>query len=239
MHVLIRKLRNLHSLSEEEEAAMLAAVEPPRAVERGIDIVADGSTPTHSTVMISGVACRYKMFPDGRRQILSFQYPGDVTDLYGYVLKKLDHAVAALTQCTVSHIPHKSVQALCERYPNLAYALWRDTLVDTSKLHSSIMNLGRRSSKERIAHLLCEQVVRLVAVGLAQVGKPMSFQITQTDIADATGLSLVHVNKTLRKLKEDGLIGRNPSTLEIVDWDGLQETAGFDPGYLHFKRVDA
>ena len=238
MHVLIRKLRSLHSLSDEEQAALLAAIDVTRTVERGTDIVADGSTPTHSTAIIHGVACRYKMFPDGRRQILSFQYPGDVTDLYGYVLKKLDHAVAALTPCTVSHIPHKAVQSLCERYPNLAYALWRDTLVDTSKLHSSIINLGRRSSKERIAHLLCEQVVRLAAVGLGQIGKPMSFQITQTDIADATGLSLVHVNKTLRKLKEEGLIGRNPSTLEIVNWHGLKEAAGFDPGYLHFKSVD-
>ena len=238
MHVLLRKLKALHSLSEEEQAAVVAAISHSRDVKRGHDIAEDGSEPKHSTVVVQGIACRYKNFPDGRRQILSFQYPGDITDLYSYVLKKLDHAVGALTDCRVSHIPHERVQDLCERYPNLAYALWRDTLVDTSKLHASIASLGARSSKERLAHFLAEQHIRMAAVGLIELGKPAKFGITQADLADATGLSLVHVNKTLKKLKDDGLVNWSRNELKILNWEALKAAALFDPQYLHFKHVN-
>jgi CRP-like cAMP-binding protein len=236
--ILIRKLRALHSISEEEEAALVGAISQYRDLKRGATIAADGSTPQHSTAIISGVACRYKILDDGRRQILCFQYPGDVTDLYSYVLKRLDHTVGTITACTVAHIPHENIARLSAKYPNLAYALWRDSLVDTSMLNMAIVNNGRRSAPERIAHLLCEQFVRLAAVGLAQPGKSVALQITQTDIADATGLSLVHVNKTLRNLKQRGLIGKDPSQLDILSWEGLKAAAGFDPGYLHFKNIN-
>ena len=220
-------------------AAMIAAISHTRDVRRGDDIAGDGSEPKHSTVIVEGIACRYKQFDDGRRQILSFQYPGDITDLYSYVLKKLDHGVGALTDCRVSHIPHEIIQALCAKYPNLAYALWRDTLVDTSKLHASIASLGVRSSKERLAHFLAEQHARMAAVGLVELGKPANFGITQSDLADATGLSLVHVNKTLRKLKDEGLVNWSRSKLIILDWEALKRVAMFEPDYLHFKHVHA
>lgn len=239
MHILLRKLKALHTLSEQEEAAMIAAISRTREVRRGDDIIPDGSEPKHSTVIVEGTACRYKQFDDGRRQILSFQYPGDITDLYSYVLKKLDHGVGALTNCKVSHIPHESIQALCATYPNLAYALWRDTLVDTSKLHASIASLGVRSSKERLAHFLAEQHLRMAAVGLIELGKPAHFGITQSDLADATGLSLVHVNKTLRKLKDDGLVNWTRNQLVVLDWEGLKKAAMFDASYLHFRHVSA
>jgi CRP-like cAMP-binding protein len=237
MHVLLRKLSALHTISDEEAAALLAAISHTRDIKRGDDIAEDGSEPKHSTVVIEGIACRYKQFHDGRRQILSFQYPGDITDLYSYVLKKLDHAVGALTHCRVSHIPHTAIQTLCEQYPNLAYALWRDTLVDTSKLHASIASLGVRSSKERLAHFLAEQHVRMAAIGLVELGQSASFGITQSDLADATGLSLVHVNKTLKKLKDERLVSWNRHRLTILNWDGLKEAALFDETYLHFKHA--
>ena len=208
-----------------------------RDVKRGEEIAVDGSQPRHSTVVVKGIACRYKNFPDGRRQILSFQYPGDITDLYSYVLKRLDHSVAALTAGTISKIPHATIQTLCEKYPNLAYSLWRDTLVDTSKLHSSIISLGTRTSKERLAHFLAEQYVRMTAVGLLEPGQDMDFGITQHDLADATGLSLVHVNKTLKKLKDDGLVSWNRNEMKILNWEALKTAALFDPTYLHFKNV--
>ena len=102
MHVLIRKLRSLHTISDEEAAAMAAAIADTKVLKRGDYIAEDGSEPKHSTVMIEGIACRYKTFDDGRRQILSFQYPGDMTDLYSYVMKKLNHAVGALSDCSVA-----------------------------------------------------------------------------------------------------------------------------------------
>ena len=238
MHVLMRKLQALHSLAPEEEAAMLAAISETREFKRGDEIAADGSQPDTSTVVIEGIACRYKNFEDGRRQILSFQYPGDITDLYSYVMKRLDHGVGALTSGAIAKIPHDAIGALSEKYPNLAYALWRDSLVDISKLHSVVMSLGARTAKERLAHFLSEQYVRMLAVGLLDPGQSMDFGITQDDLADATGLSLVHVNKTLKKLKDDGLVAWDRNQMEILDWEGLKRMALFDPAYLHFRNVN-
>ncbi len=234
--VLLRKLNALHTLTPAEQEAVALILEHPRVVERNVDIAGDGSEPRHSTVILSGIACRYKSLPDGRRQILAFQFPGDVTDIYSYVLKKLDHGIGTITRCEIANIPHAAIRQVCERYPNVAYALWRDSLVDTSILSMAVVNNGRRNADERIAHILCEQFIRMSAVGLAEQGRPSRFYVSQKDIADAAGLSLVHVNKTLKKLKDRGLIGRNPQQLEILDWEGLKEVAGFDPSYLHFKQ---
>ncbi len=236
--VLLRKLNALHALNEDEQAALIDSIADVRALNKGEDIAADGSGPRHSTAILEGIGCRYKMLSDGRRQILAFQFPGDVTDLYSYVLKRMDHGVGCLTRCVVAQIPHDAVAGLCARFPNLAYTLWRDSLVDSAILNMAVVNNGRRNASERIAHLLCEQAARLVAVGLAVGGAPTSFSITQTDLADATGLSLVHVNKTIKKLKERGFIGMKQGKLELLDWTGMKELAGFDPSYLHFKNVD-
>ena len=234
MHILLRKLTRLHDLSKEEQAALLAALGPPQEIRRGDDIATDGSTPQQSTVLLSGTACRYKILASGKRHILTFQYPGDMTDLYSYVMKKLDHAIGALSDCKLAHIPHDKVAELCAKYPNLGYAFWRDTLVDASILHSWALGGGRKTV-ERVAHMLCEIFVRLEAVGLAERGRPLPFYATQLDLAEALGLSLVHVNKTLSVLKKNNLIGRK-STFEILDWEGLVRIANFDPGYLHFKH---
>jgi CRP-like cAMP-binding protein len=235
MHILIKKLETLHSLSDDEKAALVGALSAPIAVQRGADIVRDGSTPDYSTVLLTGIACRYKDLPDGRRQILSFQYPGDLFDLHSYVLKRMDHATRAVSKCTIARLPHAAIEELCARYPNLQYALWRDTMVDTAISNMWIVNTGRRTATERLAHFICEQFVRMDAVGMVPSGRPIVFPVTQTDVADATGLSLVHVNKRLQTLRDDGLIGRNPQHLEIPDWEGLKALAGFDPAYLHYK----
>lgn len=109
---------------------------PPREVGRGADIVEDGSFPKHTTVMIAGTACRYKTLPNGNRHIMAFQYPGDMTDLYSYVMKRMDHAIGTLSPCTIVQIPHETITELRLKYPNLQYAFWRDTMVDTSIAHA-------------------------------------------------------------------------------------------------------
>jgi CRP-like cAMP-binding protein len=235
MHILLRKLTNLHDISEEEQAAVLEALTRPREVKRGDDIVADDSTPKHTTVMLSGTACRYKILPSGKRHILTFQYPGDMTDLYSYVMKKIDHAVGALSDCTVAHIPHETVAALSEKYPNLQYTFWRDTMIDASISHSWALGGGRKTL-ERVAHMVCEIFVRLELVGQAELGRPLPFMATRQDLADALGLSLVHTNKTMAALKAKKLITRTGTKLQILNWDGLKSVAGFDPNYLHFKQ---
>jgi len=184
--------------------------------------------------LLEGAACRYKILSSGNRQILTFQYPGDMTDLYSYVMKRLDHAVGALSECMVAHIGHDDIAALCEQYPNLQYTFWRDTMVDASILHNWAMGAGRQTL-ERLAHMLCEIFARLAAVGLAKPRTPLPFNINQKDLADALGLSLVHTNKTLAVLRARKLIGRTGSRMEILDWPGLKAVGGFDPAYLHFK----
>jgi CRP-like cAMP-binding protein len=188
--------------------------------------------------MLLGTACRYKILPSGKRHILAFQYPGDMTDLYSYVMKKLDHAVGALSDCTVAHIAHEKIAALSDKYPNLQYAFWRDTMVDASILNSWALGGGRKT-RERVAHMLCEIVARLQAVGLADIRRPLPFTATQQDLADALGLSLVHTNKTMASLKKSGLITRKGTKLQVLDWEGLKSVAQFDPAYLHFKHTNA
>jgi CRP-like cAMP-binding protein len=234
MHILLRKLTRLHDLSAEEQSALIDSLGPPRNIARGADIVPDGSTPTHTTVMLSGTACRYKMMPGDKRQILTFQYPGDMTDLYSYVMKKLDHAVGALSDTTVCHIPHERIAELCKAYPNLQYSFWRDTMIDSSIAHNWMLGAARKTI-EHMAYLLCEIFTRLELVGLAELGRPLPYVLTQKDLADAVGLSLVHTNKTLAILKARKLIGRIGTKLQILDWDGLRQVANFDSGYLHYS----
>jgi CRP-like cAMP-binding protein len=235
MHILLKKLNSLHDISANEQAALLATLAPPRRVTRGQDIVADGSTPKHTTVLLSGTACRYKILRKAQRHIFGFQYPGDMIDLYSYVMKLVDHGIGALSDCEVAHIPHEKISELCRKYPNVAYAFWRDSMIDTSILHSWALG-GSRNTVERMANMLCEIFVRLEAVGLAKIGRPLDFNATQRDLADALGLSLVHVNKTLKVLKTKGLIGRIGMKIEILDWKRLQKIGDFDAGYLHFKK---
>ena len=235
MHILLRKLTGLHEISDQEQAALVATLTPPREIKRGADIVADGSTPKQTTVMLGGAACRYKILPGGKRHILTFQYPGDMTDLYSYVMKRLDHAVGALSDCMVAHISHDNIAALCEKYPNLQYAFWRDTMVDASISHSWALGESRKTL-ERVAHMICEIYARLEVVGLANLQRPLPFVITQKDLADALGLSLVHTNKTIAALKSRKLIGRTGTKLQVLDWERLKAVANFDPAYLHFKH---
>ena len=234
MHILLRKLISHHEISLEEQEAVLAVLGPTIMFGRGTDIVPDGSIPKHTTVMLSGTACRYKILPGGTRHILAFQYPGDMTDLYSYVMKELDHAVGALSDCTIAQITHEHIAALCEKYPNLQYSFWRDTLLEASISNNWILGGGRKTS-ERMANLLCEIYVRLSSVGLAGSDKVIPFHATQQDIADALGLSLVHTNKTLASLKNKRLIDLKWGHLKILDWEGLKLAGNFEIPYLHFR----
>jgi CRP-like cAMP-binding protein len=137
----------------------------------------------------------------------------------------------------VAHISHDNVAALCEKYPNLQYAFWRDTMVDASISHSWALGESRKTL-ERVAHMICEIYVRLEVVGLANLERPLPYVITQKDLADALGLSLVHTNKTIAALKSRKLIGRMGTKLHVLDWERLKAVANFDPAYLHFKNLN-
>src|SRR5690349_7973299 len=227
---LIRQLDGVIQLSVEDRAALAALPLRLKSVPERRDIVREGSRPVESCLVLEGVVCRYKMLSSGRRQIVSFHFPGDLPDLQSIYLKSMDHTLASVTAARVAFIPHDAMRALTRARPDISNALLRHSLIDSSIYREWIVSIGRRSSLERIAHLICECFVRMRALGLAKqadFGLPLS----QAELCDASGLSLVHVNRTLKELRRLELIRTVEKVHSILNWEMLQEAADFDPGY--------
>jgi CRP-like cAMP-binding protein len=156
-------------------------------------------------------------------------------DLQSLYLKTMDHTIASVTAARVAFVPHEAVKALIRARPGVADALSRLMLVDAAIYREWIANIGRRSSMERVAHVICECFVRMRALGLCKQSN-FELPLTQIELGDATGLSVVHVNRVMKELRRLGLIETNGGIHAILDWEMLQETADFDPGYLHLRR---
>ncbi|MGH1592243.1 Crp/Fnr family transcriptional regulator [Methylobacterium phyllosphaerae] len=202
------------------------------------DIVRDGDKPTHCCLVISGWTCRYKLLSQGKRQILSFHVAGDIPDLLSLHIPVMDHSLATVTSATVALIPHESLRALVAQYPGLASRLWRETLIDAAIFREWMTGMGRRSASERIAHLFCEMYVKLQAVGLAGNYR-CPLPLTQVDLADALGLTPVHVNRVLKDMRGQALITLRSHTLVIEAWDELLRVSEFDPLYLQLETREA
>lgn len=207
-----------------------------RQVEAKRDIISEGDKPEHVHVILEGWAARYKVLPDGSRQIVAFLVPGDFCDLHVTILRRMDHGIVALTPAKVAFVPHKVMEDLPINRPSLGRALWRATLVDEAVLRSWIVSIGRRDARVRIAHLLCELHARLALVGLAADGE-FELPLTQEVIADATGLTPVHVNRMLQQLRAEELIVLESNRLAVPDLAALANVAGFDANYLHRERL--
>jgi CRP-like cAMP-binding protein len=241
-HVLIAKLKTIGQLAAEEIRALLAIIGKTRQVSRHQDIVKDGSSPDSVTLIVSGFACRYKLLPDGGRQIHSFHIPGDLPDLPSFATGFTDHAIGALTPCEVAVIAHDELRKLTEAFPNLALVLWRDTLIDSAITREWLTGVGRRDARARTAHLLCEQYYRMRAIGMAD-DNVLPFPVTQVEIADALGLSTVHVNRTMKTLAREKLINYHNHSITMLQWEKLQTAGQFDPCYLlrsdgNLRRAD-
>jgi CRP-like cAMP-binding protein len=186
-------------------------------------------------VILSGFAVRTKAVASGDRQIVSVHMKGDLVELQNALLKRSDHSVQMLTTGEIASIPREAILTLsCER-PIVGRAMWLDTLVDGSIFREWIANVGRRDARTRIAHLLCEFSLRLKVAGLGEDGDYV-LPMTQEQLGDATGLTSVHVNRTIKALEREGLIERNdPRTIHIGDWRKLAEVGDFDSNYLHLR----
>lgn len=233
---LIAKLDAASTLGNEERQAIRELCVSTRTVPAKQDIISEGEKPEHVHVVLDGWAARYKTLPDGSRQILAFLIPGDFADLHVTILREMDHGIVALVPSRVAYVPHRQMEELPLHRPQLARALWRATLIDEAVLRSWIVNLGRRDAAERIAHLFCELHARMALVGLVSDGQ-FRLPLTQEVIADATGLTPVHVNRVLQRLRSDALIVLERGELEILDAAALRRLAGFDPNYLHRERL--
>jgi CRP-like cAMP-binding protein len=229
---LTRKLGSLAELDRADQQAILSLPMSIDKVEAGRHLVEEGSRPSECCVLIEGYACRYKVTLAGERQIVSFHIPGDILDLQHLHLALADHHVQSITSARVAWLPKSELKALARQRPNLAEALWRDSLIDASIFREWVLNVGRRKARSRIAHMLCEFAVRCESAGL---GPAATFRspMTQEHIADATGLTPVHVNRTLRSLREDHLLEAIGGRYRIKNWSGLKRVAEFDGRYLH------
>jgi CRP-like cAMP-binding protein len=231
---LIRKLECIIDLSDEEKEVLRGLPLTVRSFGADQDIVREGDRSSTCTLVLSGFVCRYKVVPDGKRQIMGFYLPGDIPDLQSLHLQFMDHSLGTLVPSTIAQIPHESVHAAARSCPGITVALWRDTLIDAAIFREWMIGLGRRSARGRIAHLLCELQVRFRALGLTSDGT-YELPITQAELGDALGLSTVHVNRVLQELRAENLIVLRGGVLSIPDWEALTEAGEFDPAYLHIK----
>jgi CRP-like cAMP-binding protein len=229
---LIRKLETFAPLPEEDKRALSDAVIQVRRFPGREDLLREGEPTESVKVILEGFACRYKVLPDGRRQIMAYFVPGDLCDLRVFLLKRMDHSIATLCPVEAALLSQEAMGDLMERYPHLMRALWWSTLVEEAVTREWIVNVGQRSAFERMAHLFCETFLRLQAVGLTHDTR-CELPLTQTELADTLALSAVHVNRTLMEMRRAQLVTFQNRELIIHDLAALKSAAGFNPDYLH------
>jgi CRP-like cAMP-binding protein len=235
---LIRKLESIFTLTADERQALETLPMQVVAIKGDQDIVREGDRPSRSFTLLSGFTSTYKVTGDGKRQIVAFCIAGDIPDLQSLHLKTLDISIATISPCRVGFITHEALWDLCLRHPRIAAAFWRETLVEGAIFREWVVNVGRREAYNRMAHVFCELLVRLRAVGLVE-GHACTLPITQSEFADAIGVTTVHVNRVLQEMRADGLIELNGDRLNIPDWERLKQAGDFDPTYLHLEQDQA
>jgi len=235
-HPLIEKLGHFVKLaSPDEELIQRISADRIRHFGAREDIVREGDRPQFINLILSGWACRYKVLEDGRRQVIAFFLPGDLCDLNVFLLHQMDHSIGAVTGVVVSEITQHGFDELMLAHPRVIQALWWEQLVAVATQREWAVNLGQRDATERMAHLFCELYIRLRTVGLTD-GDSCEMPLTQAELGEATGLSAVHVNRTLQELRARRLIVLKDRTLTIPDFDALARIALFNPNYLHLDR---
>jgi CRP-like cAMP-binding protein len=229
---LIQNLGRRDHISDAERQLLEQLPRRTRPFQNGEEVVREGSRPSDSCLIVSGLAARAQFLHDGKRQLAALHVPGDFIDLHALLLKLMDHSVVAIGTCEAAFIPHASLLSLIESAPHLGRLFWLSTVIDGAIQRTWITSLGRRSPTMHIAHLICELYVRLELIGLAQ-DQSFEFPATQNDIADMVGLSLVHVNRTIQDLRLTQLVRWQNRVVTVPDIDRLRRFAEFDPTYLN------
>jgi len=231
-----RKFETRASLDEDDRRAFYSLPFEVRYVDPNRYIAREGDRAPRATLIVDGLAFRHKVTVEGARQILSVHIPGDFVDLEGSLLTVADHNVQALTRCETAIVARDEIIRLVETRPRLGRAMWIDTLIDGSIYREWIVNVGRRDSKSGMCHLLCEFARRLEAAGLADAAG-YELPMTQEQLADALGITPVHVNRILRELDRQGLIVRDKRFVRVPNWEALRRVGGFSELYLHLNQV--
>lgn len=227
------RLTSRSILTEQEQQAVLNLPCHAAHAPANVDLVGLDERVDHACLVVAGVIGRFGQNSEGKRQITAMHVPGDMADLHSVVLPVATSALQALSATTIVRVPHGAIRAAAARYPALAEAFWRDCIVDSAILAQWVVNVGRRDARERIAHLLCEMAVRIAGARAGACEIVFDLPVTQTHFADATGLTPVHVNRTLQVLRADGLVQWSARTVVCIsNWDRLAAVADFDPAYL-------
>ena len=233
---VVLRLGAYRRLSDAGVAAIRAAArERVLKAGAGEELACEGDRADTIRIFLSGWACRYKALEDGRRQIVSLILPGDTCDAHIYLLSAMDHSIATLTSVVYAELDRAAFERLISADITVAEAFYCEALASRSIQREWAVNLGRRDALERVAHIICELYERLRIVGLVD-GSSFGFPVTQMDLADTTGLSTVHLNRTLQELRAAGLITLRDRSLTIHDFQALRGTAMFNPNYLHLDQ---
>jgi CRP-like cAMP-binding protein len=236
-HPFIAYLQRRDRLSPEEISIVEDLTRRTEHKARGATLVEQGSEPTHSCLIITGMAVRERFFLDGRRMIIATHIQGDFVDLHSLVLKTIDHNVSAVTDVEVSWVPHNELRRVTENHPHLARLLWMAASIDAATTRTWLAVLGRLAPEARFAHLVCELYVRLKAVDAA-TDHQFELPLTQATVADMFGLSTVHMNRCLQSLRASGAVVWDGGRVVIQDWNALVDLAEFDPTYLDLHHDD-
>lgn len=229
---MVDRLAGRSSCSEEEKRLLAGSVERLLAVKARTDLLQQGERPRHMCLLIDGYAARYKLGASGERQIMQFHLPGEVLDFHANMLGLADHSVMTLSACRIARVPHGVILGLIAAHPGIARSFWLETLIDASITREWLLNIGRRDTYARVAHLFCELAVRMEAIGRCH-DHHFEFPVTQTELGDAMGVTAVHMNRTIQALRADRMVSMNGNCITIHDWERLSAAADFEPTYLY------
>ena len=233
--LMVRKLEIHTPLQQDDRDALLALPHTLKTYDPSAYLVREGDAPEQCAVLLSGFAFRQKLTGAGMRQIVSMHIPGDALDFQHLFLDVADHNVQTLTRADVATIPRKALRDLARSRSAVGNAIFVSTLVEGSISREWVLNIGRRDARSRLAHFLCEFAMRLDVLELS-AGQPYELPMSQEQLGDALGLTAVHVNRTIKSLEADGLIGRNRRRISFPQWDALRELADFSSRYLHLAQ---
>jgi CRP-like cAMP-binding protein len=235
---LITKLKEHSRLASDDVAMIRSFSYSIRNLVHDEDIIRQGDDPNLAVLVVSGAVARYHLLPGGRRQFLSFHLKGDLPDAQGLFLEKMDHAVCSIGNATIASIPHKQLLKAFELRPNVGFAIWRETLIDAAIFREAITNNSARRPTVRMAHLFCELFYRAKATGLTD-GQTLDFPVLLPQLADALGMALATVNRSLSDLRDKKILDFRLAKLAIYDWEGLTKLGQFSPSYLHLRKPPA
>jgi CRP-like cAMP-binding protein len=233
---LVAKLSQFAQLSDQDVRLLETLCSPEERFRAGANIVVEGETPRSAFVLTRGMACRFRLTPDGRRQILTILIPGDFFDLHGFLLKATDHSVAAIGPTRIAAIGREAVIEIIANHPRIGAALWWSAMQENAMLRERIVALGRRSARGRVAYILCELVWRQRSIGMA-LDHVIRLPFTQTDLADMLGLTSVHTNRVLQGFRRDELITLEHRRLTLHDLERLQAISGLTKDYLQLNST--